>query len=48
MEDKKRSENIREYLRVKELQDNDKSEEMLEEIFEKTTKKITVKDEEVR
>ncbi len=44
----KQSENIREYLRVKELQDNDKSEEMLEEIFEKTTKKTTVKDEEVR
>ena len=34
-------ENIREYLRVKELQDNDKSEEMLEEIFEKTTKTQT-------
>lgn len=48
MEDKKQSENIREYLRVKKLQDNDKSDEMLEEIFEETTKKTTVKDEEVR
>ena len=48
MEDKKQSENIREYLRVKKIQDNDKSDEMLEEIFEETTKKTTVKDEEVR
>jgi len=48
MEDKKQSENIREYLRVKQLQDNDKSDELLEEIFEETTKKTTVKDEEVR
>lgn len=35
MEDeKKTTENIREYLRIKKLNDDDKSDEMIEEVYE--------------
>ena len=35
MEDeKKTTENIREYLRIKKLNENDKSDEMIEEVYE--------------
>lgn len=39
MEEKNKSENMREYLKIKKLQDADKSDEMIEEIYEEVINK---------
>ena len=44
MEDEK-YENIKEYLRLKKLQEEDKSEEMIDEVFNEVCKEIDENDE---
>ena len=44
MEEEKQAKNIKEYLRIKKIHDNDKSEEMINELFNKhkDTKEVEI------